>query len=120
MINVLIIISGIILLLGLLYYEKKKDRMPLLIVKSLLSLLFVMTALLQPHPVPVYYHYLFVGLIFCLIGDVCLAAPSFKVHADPRIAIYRGDHRDGIRSLGGFLEILLPNLRKGIHLYRIP
>ena len=49
MINVLIIILGIILLLGVLYYEKKKDRIPLLITKSFLSLLFVMTALLQPH-----------------------------------------------------------------------
>jgi uncharacterized membrane protein YhhN len=78
MINVLIIIFGIILLLGLLYYEKKKDRMPLLIVKSILSLLFVMTALLQPHSVPAYYHYLFIGLIFCLIGDVCLALPQEK------------------------------------------
>jgi len=78
MINVFIIIFGIILLLGLLYYEKKKDRMPLLIVKSILSLLFVMTALLQPHSVPAYYHYLFIGLIFCLIGDVCLALPQEK------------------------------------------
>lgn len=76
--NIFIIILGIILLFGLLYYEKKKDRMPLLITKSILSLLFVMTALLQPHPVPAYYHYLFVGLIFCLIGDVCLALPQEK------------------------------------------
>ena len=78
MTNVLIIILGIILLFGLLYYEKKKDRMPLLIVKSILSLLFVITALLQPHSVPAYYHYLFIGLIFCLIGDVCLALPQEK------------------------------------------
>jgi uncharacterized membrane protein YhhN len=78
MVNILIIILGIILLFGLLYFEKKKDRMLLLIVKSILSLLFVMTALLQPHPVPAYYHYLFVGLIFCLIGDVCLALPQEK------------------------------------------
>ena len=78
MINVFIIILGIILLLGLLYYEKKKDRAPLLIVKSILSLLFVVTALLQPHSVPAYYHYLLVGLIFCLIGDVCLALPQEK------------------------------------------
>jgi uncharacterized membrane protein YhhN len=79
MINVLIIILGIILLFGLLYYEKKKNRMPLLIMKSILSLLFVITALLQPHSVPAYFHYLFVGLIFCLIGDVCLALPQKKV-----------------------------------------
>jgi uncharacterized membrane protein YhhN len=78
MLNVLIIILGIIILFGLFYYEKKKDKKPLIITKSILSLLFVMTALLQPHPVPAYYHYLFVGLIFCLIGDVCLALPQEK------------------------------------------
>jgi uncharacterized membrane protein YhhN len=78
MMNGLIIILGIILLFGALYYEKKKNRIPLLITKSTLSLLFVMTALLQPHSVPAYYHYLLVGLIFCLIGDVCLALPQKK------------------------------------------
>jgi len=78
MINVFIIILDVILLFGLLYFEKRKDRMPLLITKSILSLLFVMTVLFQPHPVPAYYHYLFVGLIFCLIGDVCLALPQEK------------------------------------------
>ena len=78
MINVIIIVLGFILLVGLLYYEKKEERKPLLIVKSILSLLFVITALLQLHPVPAYYYYLFVGLIFCLIGDVCLALPQKK------------------------------------------
>ena len=90
MINVLMIILGIILLFGLLYYEKKKDRMPLLIMKSILSLLFVITALLQPHPVPAYYHYLFVGLIFCLIGDVCLALPHEKVFMGGLVAFLVG------------------------------
>jgi uncharacterized membrane protein YhhN len=76
MMNVIIIVLGFILLLQLLYYEKKEDRKPLLVVKSALSLLFVVTALLQLHPVPAYYHYLLAGLIFCLIGDVCLALPQ--------------------------------------------
>ena len=82
MTNTFIIISGIIFLHGLLFYEKKKNKVPLLIAKSILSLLFVITALLQPRSVPAYYHYLLVGLIFCLIGDVCLAFPresAFKV-----------------------------------------
>jgi len=74
--NVILIVLGFILLLGLLYYEKKENRKPLLIVKSILSLLFVVTALLQLHPVPAYYHFLLAGLIFCLIGDVCLALPQ--------------------------------------------
>jgi uncharacterized membrane protein YhhN len=90
MINVFIITLGIILLIGLLYYEKKKDRMPLLIMKSILSLLFVMTGLLQPHPVPAYYHYLFIGLIFCLIGDVCLALPKGKAFRGGLVAFLVG------------------------------
>ncbi len=88
--NGLTIILGIILLLGLLYYEKKKYRFPLLIVKSILSLLFVTTALLQPHPVPAYYHYLLVGLIFCLIGDVCLGLPQEKAFMGGLVAFLIG------------------------------
>ncbi len=78
MMNGLIILLGIILLFGVLYFEKKKNRTPRLITKFTLSLLFVITAQLQPHSVPAYYHYLLVGLIFCLVGDVCLALPQRK------------------------------------------
>jgi uncharacterized membrane protein YhhN len=90
MTNVFIIILGIILLIGLLYCEKKKDKMPLLIVKTILSSLFVTTALLQPHPIPAYYHYLLVGLIFCLIGDVCLAFPRKKAFMGGLVAFLIG------------------------------
>ncbi len=90
MMNGLIIILGIILLFGVLYYEKKKNKMPLLITKSSLSLLFVMTALQQPYSVPAYYHYLFVGLIFCLIGDVCLALPQKKAFMGGLVAFLVG------------------------------
>jgi uncharacterized membrane protein YhhN len=88
--NIFIIILGIILLFGLLYYEKKRERIPLLMTKSILSLLFVMTALLQPHSVTAYYHYLFVGLIFCLMGDVCLALPQEKAFKAGLIAFFIG------------------------------
>jgi uncharacterized membrane protein YhhN len=90
MINVLIIILGILLLFGVLYYEKKKDRIPLLITKSFLSLLFVVIALLQPHPIPSYYHYLLIGLIFCFIGDVCLALPQKKAFMGGLVAFLVG------------------------------
>jgi uncharacterized membrane protein YhhN len=90
MMNRIIIIIGFFLLLGLLYYEKKEDRKPLLIVKSILSLLFVMTALLQLHPIPSYYQYLFVGLILCLIGDVCLALPQKKAFRVGLVAFLAG------------------------------
>ena len=89
-INILIIILGTILLVGVLYYEKKKNRIPLLITKSTLSLLFVITALLQPHSVSAYYHYLLVGLIFCLVGDVCLALPQKKAFMGGLIAFLVG------------------------------
>jgi uncharacterized membrane protein YhhN len=90
MINVFIIILGIILLIGVLYYEKKKERTPLLITKSVLSLLFVMAALFQHHPVPAYYHYLLIGLIFCLMGDVCLALSQKKAFMGGLVAFLVG------------------------------
>jgi uncharacterized membrane protein YhhN len=88
--NLLIIILGIILLFGVLHYEKKKERTPLLITKSVLSLLFVITALLQPHSIPAYYHYLLIGLIFCLMGDVCLALPQKKAFMGGLVAFLIG------------------------------
>ncbi len=89
-ISILIIILGILLLVGVLYCEKKKDRIPLLIAKSVLSLLFVITALLQPHPVLTYYHHLLIGLIFCLVGDVCLALPQRKAFMAGLVAFLVG------------------------------
>jgi uncharacterized membrane protein YhhN len=90
MMNGLVIIFGIILLLGVLYYEKKKNRIPYLITKTTLSLLFVTTALLQPYSVPVYYHYLLTGLILCLVGDVCLALPQRKAFMGGLVAFLIG------------------------------
>lgn len=90
MMNGLIILLGIILLLGVLYYEKKKNRIPLLITKSTLSLLFVITALLQPHSISAYYRYLLIGLIFCLVGDVCLGLPQKKAFMGGLVAFLIG------------------------------
>jgi len=104
MTNVLIIVFGFFLLLGLLYFEKKGDRKPLLVVKSILSLLFVITALLQLHPVPDYYHYLFAGLIFCLIGDVCLALPQKKAFMVGLVAFLVG-HVLYIFSFSSLIQI---------------
>lgn len=104
MMNILIIILGIILLFGLLYYEKKKIRTPLLITKSTVSLLFVITALLQPHSVLVYYHYLLAGLIFCLIGDVCLALPHERAFRAGLIAFLVG-HIFYIFSFSSLIQI---------------
>jgi len=44
--------------------------------KTLLSLLFVATAAIQPHLVSGYYLFVLIGLILCLAGDVFLALPE--------------------------------------------
>lgn len=88
--NGLIIILGIIFLFGVLFHEKKKNRQPLLITKAILSLLFVITALLQPRPVPAYFHYLLPGLMLCLAGDVCLALPQKKAFMGGLVAFLLG------------------------------
>jgi len=72
-----------------LYFEKK-NRIPRIITKSFLSFLFVLTALLQPRPVPAYFHYLLVGLIFCLVGDVCLGLPQKKAFMAGLVAFLLG------------------------------
>ena len=88
--NGLIVILGIFLLFGVLYYEKKKNKIPRIITKSILSSLFVITVLLQPHSAPAYFNYLFVGLIFCLVGDVCLALPQKKAFMGGLVAFLIG------------------------------
>jgi uncharacterized membrane protein YhhN len=88
--GVMVIIGSAFLLILLLYFEKKGDQKSLLITKSLLSLLFVLTAFLQPNRVPPYYLYLLVGLIFCLAGDVCLALPPEKMFRMGLVAFFVG------------------------------
>ncbi|MBU0734217.1 MAG: lysoplasmalogenase, partial [Proteobacteria bacterium] len=77
--NIIIIVLSGILLPFLLYYEYRENRKGLLPTKTALSALFVMTPLVQPHPIPFYYHVLLIGLLFCLGGDVFLALPQDKM-----------------------------------------
>ncbi len=79
MLNMLIIILAVILLAGLLYFDKQGNRKGVLPTKTLLSGLFIITALLQSHPLPGYFYLLLIGLIFCLGGDVFLAIPQKKM-----------------------------------------
>jgi len=76
MLNTLIIVLAAILLPGLLYYENRVNQKGLLLTKTVLSLLFVIAAFVQPHPISVYYYCLLVGLTFCLGGDIFLALPQ--------------------------------------------
>ena len=76
MLDVLIVVVAVVLLAALLYFEKTGNQAGKLPVKSSLSCLFIITALVQPHPIPGYFYLLLVGLIFCLGGDVFLALPQ--------------------------------------------
>lgn len=73
MLNVWITAAGVLLLAGLLYHEKTGARPGLVINKTALSLLFIVAAVVQPHPIPMYYALLLAGLAFCLAGDMFLA-----------------------------------------------
>lgn len=79
MMNLLIIVLAIILLAGLLYFEKTGSQKGKLPTKTLLSCLFIFAALVQSHPIPGYYYLLLLGLIFCLGGDVFLALPQDRM-----------------------------------------
>ena len=64
------------LLLGLLLGESRENRVICFAFKTPLSCLFVICALLQPHPDPFYSYFVIGGLVFGLIGDVCLVLPG--------------------------------------------
>ncbi len=78
MLNISIIVLAAILLPLLLYFENKENRKGMVPLKTALSLLFILTALVQAHPILRYYLFILFGLIFCLCGDVFLALPQKK------------------------------------------
>ena len=77
--NTVIIIAATILLAGLLYFENNGNLKGKLPTKTILSCLFILAALLQSRPLPVYFYIMLLGLVFCLGGDVFLALPREKM-----------------------------------------
>jgi uncharacterized membrane protein YhhN len=73
-----ILAPGVILLVGLLYFERKGPALGRIVTKSLLSFLFVITVFLQPDTNETFTRYLKVGLILCLGGDFFLALSGLK------------------------------------------
>ncbi len=71
--------TGCVLLLFLLYFEKKESIIGIFISKPLLSFLFVLAAWLQPGANQAYEIWILSGLVFSLIGDVCLIFTSRKL-----------------------------------------
>lgn len=82
MTNALIVFAASVLLTALLASEKQGRTRKGVFIKGAVSALFVLTALAQPHPLPAYFQRILAGLVFGLVGDVCLALPgnrSFRV-----------------------------------------
>ena len=74
-----IVAAAVLLLAGLLYFERKENLPGKLLTKLPLSFLFILTALLHSGNIPEYKYLLLAGLTCCLVGDGCL------VFARPRI-----------------------------------
>jgi uncharacterized membrane protein YhhN len=76
--DLVIVIAAAGLLALVLFFEHRRRRVFYLPLKTVLSLLFVAAALLQPRPLAIYFTFLVGGLAFCLAGDVLLALPGRK------------------------------------------
>lgn len=70
-----LLVAAPALLFGLLYARKKNRVGPVLVLKTVLSFLFVLLALTASHGNFIYYRYIISGLVLALVGDVCLAIP---------------------------------------------
>jgi|SRR5271157_2668695 len=73
MADIVLLVLALALLAGLLMAEKQTRTGHILAFKTPLSALFVATALIQPHPIQSYYLWVLAGLVWGLVGDVCLA-----------------------------------------------
>lgn len=76
MLNALIVIVAVFVLAVLLFFEKRKAAKIVLLVKTLLSGMFIVTAMVQPHSLSSYYTLILIGLFFCLFGDIFLEMPQ--------------------------------------------
>ncbi len=102
MLNIGIMVAGGLLLLGLLFAEKKDSLKGKLLTKPLASLGFILLAVVQPHTVPEYSYWLLAGLILCLGGDVFLALPQKPMFLVGLISFLLGH----VLYVGGFLSLV--------------
>jgi uncharacterized membrane protein YhhN len=90
MLNAAVLALASVLLVGLLIAEKRSRSGLILAFKTPLSVLFVAAAVIQPHPIQTYYHWVLAGLIWGLIGDVCLALKGNKAFKAGLVAFLLG------------------------------
>jgi uncharacterized membrane protein YhhN len=100
-----LLIPAILLLVGLLFFEKRKNPKGMLPTKTGLSLLFIVTAISQIHSMQPYSLFIMVGLLFCLGGDVFLALPQDKMFLLGLVSFLLGH----VSYVIGFFWIADPN-----------
>ena len=87
--NILLLVSAS-LLVGLVWAESAGNNWLSLGFKTPLSILFVITALLQPKVLPRYFKFVLIGLILGLVGDVCLGLPGLTAFRVGLVAFLAG------------------------------
>ncbi len=88
--NLVIIAAAAALLALALFFERRQRWQLYLPLKTGVSALFVAAALIQPRPLPDYFAFLLLGLVFCLCGDVLLAVPGARAFRIGLVAFLLG------------------------------
>ena len=87
--NILLSVAAC-LLVGLVWAESTGNSWSMLGFKTPLSILFVITALLQPKVLPRYFKFVLIGLILGFVGDVSLALPGLTAFRVGLVAFLAG------------------------------
>jgi uncharacterized membrane protein YhhN len=121
MLSLLIVILALILLCGLLCFEKRENQTGRLLTKTPLSALFVLAALIQPHPLVSFFYFMLIGLICCMAGDICLVFPQKAMFLTGLVAFLVGHiwytaaffHTVALHQLAwiGFLVVLVAGVK---------
>ncbi|NCC94699.1 MAG: lysoplasmalogenase, partial [Opitutae bacterium] len=88
--NLPIVTAAALLLALALLFEYRRRWQLYLPLKAATSILFVVTALIQPRPLASYFTFLLVGFILCLAGDVLLAVPGVRAFRIGLVAFLLG------------------------------
>jgi uncharacterized membrane protein YhhN len=90
MARIILLIVALGFLVALLWAEHTGSSSQVLLFKAPLSVLFVVAAILQVHPLPRYYRFVLVGLVLGLVGDICLAIPGATAFRAGLVAFLAG------------------------------
>ena len=115
MVDTALLVLALALLAGLLMAERQTRTGPILAFKTPLSALFVAAALIQPHPIQSYYHWVLAGLVWGLIGDVCLALKGNRAFRAGLISFLLGHILYVVAFARAHSAVRLADLRTSVH-----